>query len=102
MSQRTSDQHVVATKEHVGREGTQLHVAPTSVHCLSNPYTLEINELVWGVTSADILFHLNADKSNGSVEPGSRLRRIAQYSVTASIITRNDGSKIIQICFPIY
>jgi DNA polymerase alpha subunit B len=65
--------------EHVGREGTRLHEAPTRVHCLSNPCTLKINELVLGVTSTDILFHLNADETNGNLEPGSRLGRIAQH-----------------------
>lgn len=49
------------------------------VHLVSNPCTLQINELVVGVTSTDTLFHISADETNGNLEPGSRLGRIAQH-----------------------
>lgn len=51
------------------------------VHCLSNPCTFKINEVVFGVTSTDVLFHISAEETNSSLEPGSRLRRIAQHMV---------------------
>lgn len=51
----------------------------TRVHCLSNPCTFKINEVVFGVTSTDVLFHMSAEETNSNLEPGSRLRRIAQH-----------------------
>jgi DNA polymerase alpha subunit B len=65
--------------EHVGREGMRRDEAPTRIHCVPNPCTLKFNELVLGVTSTDVLFHLNADETSGNLEPGSRLGRIAQH-----------------------
>jgi DNA polymerase alpha subunit B len=65
--------------EHVGREGMRRNEAATRVHRMSNPCTLKINEFVLGVTSTDVLLHLNADETNGNLEPGSRLGRIAQH-----------------------
>lgn len=65
--------------DNVGREGLSNDQTFTRVHRMSNPCTLKINELVIGVTSTDILFHLNADETNGNLEPGSRLGRIAQH-----------------------
>ena len=49
------------------------------VHCMSNPCTFRVNEITIGVTSTDVLFHLCAEEINSSLEPGSRLRRIAQH-----------------------
>ena len=49
------------------------------VHCVSNPCTLKINELVVGVTATDVLFHICADETNNCLEPGSRLGRISQH-----------------------
>jgi len=51
------------------------------VHCLSNPCTFRINELVFGVTSTDVLFHMSVEETNAHLPPGSRLRRIAQHLV---------------------
>jgi DNA polymerase alpha subunit B len=51
------------------------------VHCLSNPCTFQINELVFGVTSTDVLFHVSAEETNANLHPGSRLRRIAQHLI---------------------
>jgi DNA polymerase alpha subunit B len=51
------------------------------VHCLSNPCTFQINELVFGVTSTDVLFHVSVEEVNANLPPGSRLRRIAQHLV---------------------
>jgi DNA polymerase alpha subunit B len=49
------------------------------IHCVSNPCTLKINEVVVGITSTDVLFHMNADETNANLEPGSRLARISQH-----------------------
>ena len=49
------------------------------VHCLSNPCTLKINEVVIGVTSTDVLFHISAEETNANLQRGSRLKRIAQH-----------------------
>ena len=51
----------------------------TRVHCFSNPCTFKINEIVFGVTSTDVLFHMSAEETNSNLEPGSRLCRIAQH-----------------------
>ena len=49
------------------------------VHCVSNPCTLKINEVVIGVTGTDAIFHMSADESNANLPPGSRLARISQH-----------------------
>lgn len=49
------------------------------VHCVSNPCTLKINEVVIGVTGTDTIFHMSADESNANLPPGSRLARISQH-----------------------
>jgi len=61
--------------ETAGREGK----GPRRIHCVSNPCTLKINEIVVGVTSTDVLRHISADETNMNLEPGSRLGRIAQH-----------------------
>ncbi len=49
------------------------------VHCFSNPCTFKVNEITFGVTSTDVLFHMSAEESNSNLEPGTRLRRIAEH-----------------------
>ena len=49
------------------------------IHCIPNPCTLKINEVVVGVTSTDALFHISSEETNANLEPGSRLRRISQH-----------------------
>ena len=61
----------------MGRES----VGPKRIHCVSNPCTFRINEIVVGVTSTDAIFHMSADETNANLEPGSRLGRIAQHLV---------------------
>jgi DNA polymerase alpha subunit B len=51
------------------------------VHCLANPCTLKINEVVIGATGTDVLFHLNADETNANLELGSRMSHISQHLV---------------------
>jgi DNA polymerase alpha subunit B len=49
------------------------------VHCVSNPCTLTINEVIIGVTGTDAIFHMSADETNANLVPGSRLARISQH-----------------------
>lgn len=49
------------------------------VHCVPNPCTLQVNEIVIGVTGTDAIFHTSADEANGNLVPGSRLARISQH-----------------------
>lgn len=49
------------------------------VHCLSNPCTFKINEVVIGVTATDVLCHLSAEESNGNLEANSRMGHIAEH-----------------------
>lgn len=49
------------------------------VHCVPNPCTLRINEVVVGLTSTDILFQTSVNETNGNLPAGSRLARIAQH-----------------------
>jgi DNA polymerase alpha subunit B len=51
------------------------------VHCVSNPCTFRINEIVVGVTSTDVLLHLSAEEINAQLVPGSRLTRLSQHLV---------------------
>lgn len=60
-----------------GRDG----MASCRVHCMSNPCTFQVNEVVFGVTSTDVLFHLSIEETNANLVPGSRLRHIAQHLV---------------------
>lgn len=49
------------------------------VHCVPNPCTLRINEVVVGLTSTDVLLHTSTNETNGHLPAGSRLARIAQH-----------------------
>ena len=51
------------------------------VHCVSNPCTFKINEVVFGITSTDVLFHMNIEETNSNLEVGTRMKRIAQHVV---------------------
>lgn len=51
------------------------------VHCLPNPCTFQINEVVFGVTATDVLFHISIEETNSNLPPGSRLRHIAQHLI---------------------
>jgi len=47
--------------------------------CVSNPCTFRVNEVVFGVTGTDVLFHMSAEETNAHLESGSRMTRIAQH-----------------------
>ncbi|CAB9500782.1 polymerase alpha subunit B [Seminavis robusta] len=49
------------------------------IHCVSNPCTLQLNEVIIGVTGTDAIFHMSADETNANLVPGSRLARIGQH-----------------------
>lgn len=49
------------------------------VHCVPNPCTLKINEVVIGVSSTDVMFHMSADETNSNLPPGTRMTRISQH-----------------------
>jgi DNA polymerase alpha subunit B len=63
--------------ENVNRTDQKMH----RVHCVSNPCTLQINELVIGVSCTDTLFDISTDETNANLEPGSRLGRISQHMI---------------------
>jgi len=51
------------------------------VHCLSNPCTFRINDVVVGITSHDVLMDLSAEETNGNLAPGTRLLRLSQHLI---------------------
>eukprot|EP00592_Proboscia_alata_P010678 CAMPEP_0194358852 /NCGR_PEP_ID=MMETSP0174-20130528/6066_1 /TAXON_ID=216777 /ORGANISM="Proboscia alata, Strain PI-D3" /LENGTH=649 /DNA_ID=CAMNT_0039129409 /DNA_START=244 /DNA_END=2190 /DNA_ORIENTATION=+ len=55
-------------------------VGKRAVHCLPNPCTFKLNDTVFGATSVDALFQLNAQEVNhGAPAPGGRMARLAQH-----------------------
>jgi len=55
--------------------------SPPRIHCLPNPCTLKVNEITIGVSSVDSLFHLSSEETNGNLEPGTRLTRLASHLI---------------------
>jgi DNA polymerase alpha subunit B len=51
------------------------------VHCVPNPCTFSVNEVVIGVTSTDSALHLSTSETSANLEVGSRLNRICQHLV---------------------
>ena len=47
-------------------------------HLVSNPSTIQINEIVIGITSMDVLFHIGCEETNSKLM-GNRLSRLAQH-----------------------
>lgn len=50
------------------------------IHCVSNPSTIQINEIVIGITSTDSLLHISSDETNSKLM-GNRMSRIAQHLI---------------------
>lgn len=48
------------------------------IHCLSNPCTFQINEVVFGITATDILYHISSNEIH-DVSMENRLLRISQH-----------------------
>lgn len=65
--------------QEMGKGGS--NASSQCVHCLPNPCTFQVNEVVFGVTSTDVLFHMSVDETNANLVPGSRLRHIAHHLV---------------------
>ena len=59
--------------------GSRTSSTTRRVHCVSNPSTLQINDITIGVTSTDILFHISSEECNANLPPGTRLAHIAQH-----------------------
>jgi len=55
------------------------NTSESRVHLVSNPSTIQVNEVVLGITSTDTLMHINTDETSANLAPGSRLGRIAQH-----------------------
>ena len=68
--------------ELAGRENDRAAIKSAKrVHCVSNPCTLQMNDITIGVTSTDVLFHISSDECNANLAPGTRLSRIAQHLI---------------------
>ncbi|KAL3812165.1 hypothetical protein ACHAXA_000934 [Cyclostephanos tholiformis] len=67
--------------EVAGRVGVRIADRPRRVHLASNPCTLRIEDVIVGVTSTDVLFHLASDGCDVGLPPGSRLARLAGHLV---------------------
>ena len=50
------------------------------IHCVSNPCTIQLNEVVIGMTSTDTLLHISSDETNANLM-GNRMNRIAQHLI---------------------
>uniref|UniRef100_A0A7S2ERG3 DNA polymerase alpha subunit B n=2 Tax=Ditylum brightwellii TaxID=49249 RepID=A0A7S2ERG3_9STRA len=68
--------HIESANRQPGQSTT-----PKRIHCVPNPCTLRINEVTIGITSTDVLFHMNCDEANGNLPPGSRLARLTQHLI---------------------
>mmetsp|Transcript_21166 Transcript_21166/g.42206 ORF Transcript_21166/g.42206 Transcript_21166/m.42206 type:complete len:637 (-) Transcript_21166:13-1923(-) len=64
--------------ESAGRESTPSSTWPKRVHCVSNPATFKINEVVFGVTSVDPIFSLTTQDCSAGI---NRMQRMAQHLV---------------------
>lgn len=67
--------------ESAGRENVNVKERSKRVHCVSNPCTLQINDVTIGVTSTDVLYHIAMDECNANLPSGTRLSRIAQHLI---------------------
>ncbi|XP_069501075.1 DNA polymerase alpha subunit B isoform X2 [Ambystoma mexicanum] len=52
------------------------------VHFVSDPCTLEINGVVFGITSTDLLFHMGAEEISSSSGASDRFSRILKHVLT--------------------
>jgi DNA polymerase alpha subunit B len=64
--------------QNIETAGTGAVKGSRRVHCVSNPCTIQINELVVGITSTDVLFDMSREEA-GNVGGKLRLPRIAQH-----------------------
>lgn len=51
------------------------------IHLVSNPCTIQINEVTIGFTSLDAYMHMSMETVNSKLPPGSRLTRLAEHFV---------------------
>jgi len=64
--------------EEAGREGQDSKNWTKRVHCVSNPSTFKINDVVFGVTSIDPLFSLTTQDCSANI---NRMARMAQHLI---------------------
>eukprot|EP00980_Cylindrotheca_fusiformis_P026218 scaffold15514_cov129-Cylindrotheca_fusiformis.AAC.26 len=62
-------------------EGKDLKILGAAVDEFGSLGLNRINEVIFGVTSTDIIYHMSAEETNLHLEPGTRLRRIAQHMI---------------------
>ena len=58
------------------------HQHDKRIHCVSDPCTLDIDGVVFGITSTDILFHLGAEEIANNAGPSDRLSRLTKHVIT--------------------
>jgi len=51
------------------------------VHLVSNPSTIQVNEVTIGFTSTDALLHLSSGEINHKLQPGTRICRLAEHFI---------------------
>mmetsp|Transcript_5284 Transcript_5284/g.9614 ORF Transcript_5284/g.9614 Transcript_5284/m.9614 type:complete len:649 (-) Transcript_5284:46-1992(-) len=64
--------------EEAGREGQEQSTWTKRVHCVSNPCTFKINDVVFGITSVDPLFSLTTQDCSANI---NRMARMAQHLI---------------------
>mmetsp|Transcript_6307 Transcript_6307/g.9703 ORF Transcript_6307/g.9703 Transcript_6307/m.9703 type:complete len:604 (+) Transcript_6307:167-1978(+) len=67
--------------QHVETAGQPTEELQKRVHCFSNPCTFQINDIVVGIISHDVLMDLSAEETNGNLAPGTRLLRLSQHLI---------------------
>ncbi len=69
--------------ENAGREPSTRKMSSSQrrIHCVPNPCTLKVNEITIGLSSVDSLLHLSSEETNGNLEPGTRLTRLASHFI---------------------
>jgi DNA polymerase alpha subunit B len=67
--------------ETAGKRKIPKEMSERRVHVVSNPSTIKINEVTFGVTSTDALLHLSTEEINQKLPPGTRICRLAEHFV---------------------
>jgi DNA polymerase alpha subunit B len=65
--------------EEIGRSDVSVSSSKKKrVHCFSNPCTVQVNEVVFGITSTDVVQHICADETNARLSE-KRLLKISKH-----------------------
>ena len=65
---------------HVETAGRKDGSSKKRIHCVSNPCTFQINEVVFGITSTDVIQHICSDETNARLSE-KRLLRVAKHLI---------------------